>query len=199
MFYFNVTDGYHRPLYKIFSLEVTKATISMVNNTGLSLVQSRAAQTNGRRPGNITYTVTTHPRHGRIAINDLEVVAFRHEDLRLGRVVYHMTELSESKDSFKLSVSASSSPGVVYRDLTEQVVSVTVRPLVFLREEVRVPSGVAVKLSKAMMDASELARVSRADPVFHVLTPPKHGRLVKVTPSLWSALSVVTKYIWDLF
>ena len=189
-----MTDGFHQPLYKVFSLEVTKAAISMVNNTGLSLVQSRtavvlttnqlAAQTNGRRPGNITYTVTTAPRHGRIAIDDREVGAFRHHDLRAGRVVYHMTELSQSEDSFTVSVSASAPPGgVVYRDLTEQQVSVTVRPLVFLREEVRVPSGVAVKLSKAMMDASELARVSRADPVFTVLAPPRHGRLVKVSPA----------------
>jgi len=191
VFYFNVTDGHHQPLYKIFSLEVTNATVSMVNNTGLSLVQGRvavvlttnqlAARTNGRRPGNITYTVTTRPRHGRIAVDDAEVGAFLHEDLRSGRVVYHMTELSAWADSFEVSVSASSSPGgVVYGNLTEQAVNVTVRPLVFLREAVRVPSGVAVKLSKAMIDASELARISRSDPVFQVLSPPKHGKLVKV-------------------
>ncbi|KAJ3605282.1 hypothetical protein NHX12_027332 [Muraenolepis orangiensis] len=194
VFYFNVTDGYHLPLYKILGLEVSQAAVSMVNNTGLSLVQGRtalvlttnqlAAQTNSRRPGNITYTVTTLPRHGRIAINDQEVTAFQHEDLQSGRVVYHMTELSESEDSFKVSVSASSSPGVVYGNLTEQVVNITVRPLVFLREAVRVPSGVAVKLSKAMIDASELARISRSDPVFQVLSPPKHGKLVKVTYDL---------------
>ncbi|XP_040053618.2 chondroitin sulfate proteoglycan 4 [Gasterosteus aculeatus] len=190
VFYFNVTDGHHRPLYKRFSLEVIKPSVSMVNNTGLSLVQGRtavvlttnqfAAQTNGRRPVNITYTVTTHPRHGRIAINDQEVTAFRHQDVQSGRVVYHMTDLSESEDSFQVTVSAAS-PGVDYVNLTAQVVNVTVRPLIYLREPVRVPSGIAVKLGKAMMDASELARISRADPVFLVLSPPKHGKLVKMT------------------
>ncbi|XP_075935926.1 chondroitin sulfate proteoglycan 4-like [Anarhichas minor] len=190
VFYFNVTDGHHRPLYKLFSLEVIKPSVSMVNNTGLSLVQGRtavvlttdqfAAQTNSRRPVNITYTVTTHPRHGRIAINDQEVATFPHEDVQSGRVVYHMTDLSESEDSFQVSVSASS-PGVDYGNLTAQTVEVTVRPLIYLREPVRVPSGIAVKLGKSMIDASELARISRADPVFQVLSPPKHGKLVKMT------------------
>ncbi|KAM4634137.1 chondroitin sulfate proteoglycan 4-like [Polymixia lowei] len=203
VFYFNVTDGYHGPLYKLFSLEVTKAAVSIANNTGLSLVQGRtavvlstnqlAAQTNGRSSANITYTVTTLPRHGRIAINDQEVTTFRHEDLQFGRVVYHMTDLSESEDSFKVSVSASS-PGVVYGNLTGQKVNVTVRPLIYLREPVRVPSGIAVKLGKAMMDASELARISRTDPVFEVLSPPKHGKLVKVTYDLDQASEVLRSF-----
>ncbi|XP_029301024.1 chondroitin sulfate proteoglycan 4-like [Cottoperca gobio] len=190
VFYFNVTDGHHRPLYKLFSLEVIKPSVSMVNNTGLSLVQGRtavvlttnqlAAHTNTRRQANITYTVTTHPRHGRIAINDQEVTTFCHEDLQFGRVVYHMTDLSESEDSFQVSVSASS-PGVDYGNVTSQTVKVTVRPLVYLREQVRVPSGIAVKLGKAMIDASELARISRDNPLFQVLSPPKHGKLVKMS------------------
>uniref|UniRef100_A0A3B3TXG6 Chondroitin sulfate proteoglycan 4-like n=1 Tax=Poecilia latipinna TaxID=48699 RepID=A0A3B3TXG6_9TELE len=191
VFYFNVTDGHHRPLYKLFSMEVVKPSVSLVNNTGLSLVQGRtavvlttnqlAAQTNGQRQANISYTVTKHPRHGRIAINDQEVTTFRHEDLQLGRVVYHMTDLSESEDSFQVSVSAWSA-GVDYGRVTGQTVNVTVRPLIYLREPVRVPSGIAVKLGKAMIDASELARISRVDPVFEVLSPPKHGKLVKVNP-----------------
>ncbi|KAF3702208.1 Chondroitin sulfate proteoglycan 4 [Channa argus] len=190
VFYFNVSDGHHRPLYKLFSLEVIKPSVSMVNNTGLSLVQGRtavvlttnqlAAQTNGRSWANITYRVTTLPHHGRIAINDQEVTTFCHEDLLYGHVVYHMTDLSESEDSFQISVSATS-PGVDYGNVTAQTVKVTVLPLVDLREPVRVPSGVAVKLGKGMIDASELARISRTNPVFEVLSPPKHGKLVKMT------------------
>ncbi|XP_072309617.1 chondroitin sulfate proteoglycan 4-like [Eucyclogobius newberryi] len=190
VFYFNVTDGYHRPLYKLFSLEVVKPSVVMVNNTGLSLVQGKtavvlttnqlSAQTNSQGPSNITYTVISHPRLGRIAINDQEVTTFGHQDLQLGRVVYHMTDLSESEDSFEISASAQS-PGVEYGNVTAQTVTVKVLPLIYLREPVRVPSGIAVKLGKAMIDASELARISRADPVFEVLSPPKHGKLVKMT------------------
>uniref|UniRef100_H2M7L3 Laminin G domain-containing protein n=1 Tax=Oryzias latipes TaxID=8090 RepID=H2M7L3_ORYLA len=176
-------------LKQFFLNLVVKPSVSMVNNTGLSLVQGRtavilttnqlAAQTNGQRQANISYTVTKHPRHGRIAINDQEVTTFRHEDLQFGRVVYHMTDLSESEDSFQILVSASS-PGVDYENVPNQTVNVTVRPLIYLREPVKVPSGIAVKLGKAMIDASELARISRANPVFEVLSPPKHGKLVKV-------------------
>uniref|UniRef100_A0A669BQM0 Laminin G domain-containing protein n=1 Tax=Oreochromis niloticus TaxID=8128 RepID=A0A669BQM0_ORENI len=175
---------------RLFSLEVIKPSVSIVNNTGLSLIQGRtavvltpnqlAAQTNGQSRATVSYTVTTPPRHGRIAINDQEVTTFRHEDLQFGRVVYHMTDLSESEDTFQMSVSASS-PGVNYGNVTATV-KVTVRPLIYLREPVRVPSGIAVKLGKAMIDASELARISRANPVFEVLSPPKHGKLVKVKP-----------------
>lgn len=189
VFYFNITDGHHRPLYRPFSLEVIKPSVSMVKNTGLSLVQGRtavvlttnqlAAQTNGQIPANITYTVTAHPCHGRIAINDQEVTTFAHRDLQYGRVVYHMTDLSESEDSFQVTASASSA-GVDYGNVTAQTVNVTVRPLIHLREPVRVPSGITVKLGKAMIDASDLARISRANPVFEVLSPPKHGKLVKV-------------------
>lgn len=190
VFYFNITDGHHRPLYRLFSLEVVKPSVSMINNTGLSLVQGRttvvlttnqlAAQTNGRTPANITYMVIEHPRHGRIAINDQEVSTFTHQDLRLGRVVYHMTDLSESEDSFQVTASAWCQ-GVDYGNVAAQRVKVTVRPLIYLREPVRVPSGIAVKLGKAMIDASELARISRSNPIFEVLSPPKHGKLVKVS------------------
>ncbi|XP_061590352.1 chondroitin sulfate proteoglycan 4-like [Cololabis saira] len=204
VFYFNVTDGHHRPLYKLFSLEVIKPSVSMANNTGLSLVQGRtavvltthqlAAQTNGQTQANISYTVTTHPRHGRIAINDQEVTTFCHEDLQYGRVVYHMTDLSESEDSFQISVSASSPSVRDYGNVPDQTVKVTVRPLIYLREPVRVPSGIAVKLSKAMIDASELARISRANPVFEVLSPPKHGKLVKITYDPNRALEVLKSF-----
>uniref|UniRef100_A0A3P9NFA6 Chondroitin sulfate proteoglycan 4-like n=1 Tax=Poecilia reticulata TaxID=8081 RepID=A0A3P9NFA6_POERE len=195
---YDVNHGRLHFTQQLFSMEVVKPSVSMVNNTGLSLVQGRtavvlttnqlAAQTNGQRQANISYTVTKHPRHGRIAINDQEVTTFRHEDLQFGRVVYHMTDLSESEDSFQVSVSAWSA-GVDYGRVTGQTVNVTVRPLIYLREPVRVPSGIAVKLGKAMIDASELARISRVDPVFEVLSPPKHGKLVKVNPFdmiLWS-------------
>ncbi|KAM3874426.1 chondroitin sulfate proteoglycan 4-like [Diretmus argenteus] len=203
VFYFNVTDGYHSPLYKLFILEVTKAAVSMVNNTGLSLLQGRtavvlttnqlAAQTNGRHHAIITYMVTMHPHHGRIVIDDHEVINFHHEDLQFGRVVYHMTDLSASEDSFQISVSASA-PGMLYANLTGQMVNVTVRPMIYLREPVRVPSGIAVKLGKAMMDASELARISRADPVFEVLSPPKHGKLVKMTSDPDQASEVLRSF-----
>ncbi|KAM6984670.1 chondroitin sulfate proteoglycan 4-like [Aplochiton taeniatus] len=190
VFYFSVTDGHHQPLYKLLNLEVNEASVSMANNTGLSLVQGKvavvlttnelAAQTNLHHDAKITYTVTRSPHHGRIAIDDHDVTAFHHEDLLSGRVVYHMKDVAQSEDSFEVSVTAWS-PGVWYQNLTGQTVNVTVRPWCYLREHVRVPDGVAVKLRRDMLDATELAKFSGVDPVFEILSPPKHGHLVKMT------------------
>ncbi|KAM9541272.1 chondroitin sulfate proteoglycan 4-like [Salvelinus alpinus] len=185
VFYFSVTDGFHRPLYKLFNLEVTAATVSMVNNTGLRLVQGQttatlttehlAAETNGRHSVTIHYRVTTPPHHGSLLMSDLPVSEFNQEDLHSCRLSYHMTDLTSSSDSFEFTVSTPES------NMTAQTVNVTVRPLIHFSERVLIPSGIAVKLRKVYLDATDLATLSGSDPVFHILSPPKHGKLVKVT------------------
>uniref|UniRef100_A0A4W5M9F0 Laminin G domain-containing protein n=1 Tax=Hucho hucho TaxID=62062 RepID=A0A4W5M9F0_9TELE len=185
VFYFSVTDGFHRPLYKIFNLEVTAATVSIVNNTGLRLVQGQttatlttehlAAETNGRHSVTIHYRVTTPPHHGSLLMSDLPVSEFNQEDLHSCRLSYHMTDLTSSSDSFEFTVSTPES------NMTAQTVNVTVRPLIHFSERVLIPSGIAVKLRKDYLDATDLATLSGSDPVFHILSPPKHGKLVKVT------------------
>ncbi|XP_034152674.1 chondroitin sulfate proteoglycan 4 isoform X2 [Esox lucius] len=185
VFYFSVSDGFHRPLYKLFNLEVTAATVTMVNNTGVELVQGQttaalttehlAAETNGRKSVTIHYTVTAAPQRGRLLMSDLPVSEFNQEDLHSGRLSYHMTDLTSSSDRFEFTVSTPDS------NLTAQTVNITVRPLIHLGERVLIPSGIAVKLRKDALDATELARLSGSDPVFYILSPPKHGKLVKVT------------------
>uniref|UniRef100_A0A8C8CA96 Laminin G domain-containing protein n=1 Tax=Oncorhynchus tshawytscha TaxID=74940 RepID=A0A8C8CA96_ONCTS len=185
VFYFSVTDGFHRPLYKLFNLEVTAATVSMVNNTGLRLVQGQttatlttehlAAETNGRHSVTIHYRVTTPPHHGSLLMSDLPVSEFNQEDLHSCRLSYHMTDLTSSSDSFEFIVSTPES------NMTAQMFNVTVRPLIHFSERVLIPSGIAVKLRKVYLDATDLATLSGSDPVFHILSPPKHGKLVKVT------------------
>uniref|UniRef100_A0A8C7QUC5 Laminin G domain-containing protein n=1 Tax=Oncorhynchus mykiss TaxID=8022 RepID=A0A8C7QUC5_ONCMY len=185
VFYFSVTDGFHRPLYKLFNLEVTAATVSMVNNTGLRLVQGQttatlttehlAAETNGRHSVTIHYRVTTPPHHGSLLMSDLPVSEFNQEDLHSCRLSYHMTDLTSSSDSFEFTVSTPES------NMTAQMFNVTVRPLIHFSERVLIPSGIAVKLRKVYLDATDLATLSGSDPVFHILSPPKHGKLVKVT------------------
>ncbi|KAJ7986925.1 hypothetical protein DPEC_G00333440 [Dallia pectoralis] len=185
VFYFSVSDGFHRPLYKAFNLEVAAATVTMVNNTGAELLQGQttaalttahlAAETNGRKSVTIHYMVTAAPRHGRLLMSDLPVSEFNQEDLHSGRLTYHMTDLTSSSDKFEFTVSTPDS------NLTAQTFDVTVRPLIHLGERVLIPSGIAVKLRKNALDATELARLSASDPVFHILSPPKHGKLVKVT------------------
>ncbi|KAL0965816.1 hypothetical protein UPYG_G00286150 [Umbra pygmaea] len=185
VFYFSVSDGFHRPLYKLFNLEIAMATVNLVNNTGVELVQGQtsatltteqlAAETNGRKSVTIHYTVTRPARRGRLLMSDLPVSEFNQEDLHSGRLSYHMTDFTSSSDSFEFTVSTPDS------NLTAQTVNFTVRPLIHFSEHVLIPSGIAVKLRKDALDATELARLSGSDPVFHILSPPKHGKLVKVT------------------
>lgn len=182
IFYFSVTDGFHHPLYKLFNLEVDNVTISVVNNTGLSLVQGQttvtlthqhmAAVTN-KKNTIIKYHVTSPPSYGRLMTMEEVAICFDQQDLELGKVSYHMTDLSSSQDSFELALLTTDS------NLTNQVVNVTVQPLIHLGHHVRIADGVPVKLRKDVLDATELASISYSDPVFEIIIPPKHGKIVK--------------------
>ncbi|KAJ8339261.1 hypothetical protein SKAU_G00360470 [Synaphobranchus kaupii] len=182
VFYFSVTDGQHRPVYKLFNLEVTEITIYLINNTELVLKQGQtsavftsqhlAAETNGKNT-TIYYRVTGPPSHGKLLMDNEEATLFDQSDLQSGRLSYHMTNLTSSHDNFEFTALTSES------NLTEQVVNITVTALIHLGEGVRIPNGIAVKLRKDTLDATELAILSGSDPLFEILSSPKHGRLVK--------------------
>uniref|UniRef100_A0A8C9S3P2 Chondroitin sulfate proteoglycan 4ba n=1 Tax=Scleropages formosus TaxID=113540 RepID=A0A8C9S3P2_SCLFO len=183
VFYFSVTDGQHRPVYKLFNLEVTEITISLINNTEVVLEQGQTsviisdqhlfAETTGRNK-TIHYQVTGPPRHGMLLIDGKVVDGFDQKDLQTGRLTYHMTDLSSSHDTFEFTAFTSES------NLTEQIVNITVIPLVRFREDVRIPNGVPVKLRKDFLNATELAILSGSDPHFEILSHPKHGKVVKI-------------------
>lgn len=187
VFYFSVTDGHHRPIYKLFNLEVTEITISLVNYTALTLEQGTtlvsltqnnlAAVTNGK---NITihYQITRPPDFGKLLMNNNEVTQFEQEDLQTGRLSYHMVSLTSAEDSFEFTAFTSEA------NLTDQVLNITVRPLVHMGEDVRIPNGVIFKLNAASLNASELASVSNSDPVFEIMSHPTYGKVVRVQPKM---------------
>ncbi|RXN21385.1 chondroitin sulfate proteoglycan 4-like protein [Labeo rohita] len=195
--YFSITDGFHRPLYKLFSIEVENITISVVNNTGLTLLQGQttviltfenlAAVTN-ERDAPIKYLVTSPPSHGSVMVMKEPVTHFDQEDLHSGRVFYNMSDLSSPRDCFEFTVFTSES------NLTNQVVNITVKPLIHLGEHVRIPDGIPVKLRKDVLDATELASLSASDPIFEIIEPPKHGKLVKITFDLGGASHSVESF-----
>ncbi|KAI5099485.1 chondroitin sulfate proteoglycan 4-like isoform X2 [Silurus meridionalis] len=197
IFYFSVTDGFHRPLYKLFNLEVHNITIKVVNNTGLTLMQGLttgnltlqhlAAVTN-KKNSPIKYIITQQPSHGRLLIKEDQITHFDQEELCLGEVSYQMTDLSSSRDSFKFTVGTSES------NLTNQVFNITVKPLIHLGKQVRIPDGIPVKIRKDVLDASELASISGSDPIFEIIVPPKYGKLVKVTVNLGAASDSIESF-----
>lgn len=185
VFYFSVTDGHHKPIYKLFNLEVTEITVSLVNSTGLTLEQGEtsvslthnnlAARTNGK---NITiyYKITKSPSYGKLVTDDREVTQFEQEDLWAGRLSYHMISLSSAEDSFEFTVFTSEA------NLTGQVFNITVIPLIQMEKGFRMPNGVAVKLNTSFLNASELAHISNSDPVFEIISQPKYGKVVLLKP-----------------
>lgn len=181
VFYFSVTDGHHKPVYKLFNLEVTEITISLVKHTGLRLEQGKtsvplthdnlAAQSNGKNVS-IHYLITRPPLFGKVLKENVEVTEFEEDDLKSGGLSYHMTSFASSEDSFEFTAFTSEA------NLTGQVLEVTVTPLIQVGEGVRIPNGIAVTLTSGFLNASELAKICGSDPVFEIMTNPKYGMVV---------------------
>ncbi|XP_048876342.1 chondroitin sulfate proteoglycan 4-like [Brienomyrus brachyistius] len=182
VFYFSVTDGKHRPVYKLFNVEVNEITISLINNTEVELEQGQtsvilsnehlAAKTSGRNSV-IQYQVTQPPHYGILLISNEAVHMFDQNDLRLGKLSYNMTDLSSADDSFEFTAFTSKS------NLTKQIVKIAVRPLIQLGMDVKIPNGILVKL-KGFINASALTVLSGTDPQFEILSQPKYGKVVKI-------------------
>ncbi|KAG2466648.1 CSPG4 protein, partial [Polypterus senegalus] len=182
VFYFSVTDGKHRPLYKLFNLDVIPITVFLSNNTGLSLEQGQsfvlvssdqlAAETNGRSTA-IEYRVTRPPQFGQLLIDNSPVLLFGQQDINQGRLFYHFTDSTASEDSFEFAVFTAES------NLTDQVVNVTVKPLIIMRSDLKFLNEFASKLELEMLNATELARLSSSDPQFVISVPPYYGKILK--------------------
>ncbi|KAM3610464.1 uncharacterized protein V6R79_004323 [Siganus canaliculatus] len=185
VFYFSVTDGHHKPIYKLFNLDVTEITVSLVNHTGLileqgqtsvSLTQSNlAAESNGKN-ATIYYQISRPPDFGKLLKDNQEVRQFTQEDLQSGSLSYHMTSSSSAEDSFEFTAFTSEV------NLTGQVLNISVHPLIQLGRGLRFPNGMAVKLTASFLNASALANISSSDPVFEVVSQPQYGKVVKMKP-----------------
>lgn len=184
VFYFSVTDGHHRPVFKLFNLEVTEITVSLVNNTQVLMEQGEttatitsahlAAETNGKN-ATIRYRVTELPRYGKLLLDDILSSSFSQEDLQAEKLVYHMLEYTSATDSFGFSAFTSEA------NLTGQVVNISVTPRVKFAEKLQVPNGVLFKLKTRLLNATRLAAISGSDPVFEILAHPKCGKVVRAT------------------
>ncbi|KAI4881525.1 hypothetical protein NFI96_033562, partial [Prochilodus magdalenae] len=187
VFYFSVTDGHHRPVYKLFNLEVLQISISLINHTEIELEQGKtsvdltvshlAAVTNGRNT-TIDYKITRPPGYGKLLLMDNEeVFVFNQEDLQARRLSYHMINPASSHDSFEFTVFTSEA------NLTDQVVNITVKPLIRYASSIAIPNGVRVQLRADFLNASELALISGSDPLFEILSLPMYGRILHIEPS----------------
>lgn len=187
VFYFSVTDGHHKPIYKLFNLEVSEITISLVNYSGLTLEQGKtsvsltldnlSAETNGK---NITihYLITRPPNFGKLLKDNHVVTQFDQEDVKSGRLAYRMTSFASAEDSLEFTAFTSET------NLTGQLLNITVSPLIQIGKGLRIPNGVVVELNTSFLNASELAKVSDSDPMFEIVCHPKYGKVVRTKPEM---------------
>ncbi|XP_009868265.1 PREDICTED: chondroitin sulfate proteoglycan 4-like, partial [Apaloderma vittatum] len=182
VFYFSVTDGKHRPLYKVFGLEVIPVALVLVNLTSVALPQGQtsvtitnvqlSAVTNGKST-DIMYEITQPLKYGHLMIGNEQVTKFQQADLYSGRLSYHLTNLSASKEVLEFMLFTAES------NVTGQVLNITVTPLVQVVPDRRISNQAAYRLRSSDLDASELANLTNSNPRFEVIVPPSHGRIVK--------------------
>nr|XP_033787281.1 chondroitin sulfate proteoglycan 4-like isoform X2 [Geotrypetes seraphini] len=198
VFYFSVTDGKHRPLYKLFNLEVTPILITLTNFTDLVLQQGQSfitvnnvqlsATTNGKE-SKIIYDIIKSPKFGQLLIEKQQVNKFEQADLDLGRLIYHMTNFSASEDIFEFMPFTSES------NLTGQVMNIIIEPLVKVTSDLKIPTETVYKLRKRDLDATELANLTKSNPRFEITEPPVYGRLLRQSfhDATFDAISVFTQ------
>lgn len=201
VFYFSVTDGHHRPVYKLFNLDVSAITVSLVNNSAVPVEQGEmtalitsdhlAAETNGKN-STFRYRVTKFPLYGKLLLDDILSSSFNQEDLKANRLVYHMVEFTSSTDSFEFMVFTSEA------NLTGQVVNITVSPKIRLAKRLQVPNGSHFKLKTQTMNTTQLAYISDSIPVFEILTHPRCGMVVRPTKNGKRALPTQSFTAHDL-
>ncbi|XP_050802809.1 chondroitin sulfate proteoglycan 4-like isoform X1 [Gopherus flavomarginatus] len=182
IFYFSVTDGKHRPLYKLFNLEVTPVSLTLVNLTDVVLPQGQtsvtitnvqlSATTNGKST-DISYEITVPFKCGHLLIGNEQVTKFEQADLHSGRLSYLMTNLSASRDILEFMLFTSES------NLTGQVFNIIAGPLVKAASDLKIPNQMVYKLRIKDLDATELANLTNSNPKFEVIVPPAHGRIVR--------------------
>ncbi|NXC05525.1 CSPG4 protein, partial [Orthonyx spaldingii] len=182
LFYFSVTDGKHRPLYKPFSLEVVPIALVLVNLTNVALLQGQtsvtitdvqlSAVTNGKST-NIMYEITQPLKYGHLMIGNEQVTKFEQADLYSGRLSYHLTNLTASNEVLEFMLFTAEG------NLTGQMLNITVKPLVQTVSDLQISNQATYKFGSSDLDASELASLTNSNPRFEVIVPPSHGRIVK--------------------
>lgn len=186
-FYFRVSDGKHKALYKVFNICVIPLTLEMSGPSVLELLQGKNSaslysrnlnvMTNGRKE-NVVFNVTRGPQHGDVYLQNSITDHFSQSDVEDGKVTYIQTNLNYHNDSIEFTLSDG------HNILRNRRLEIMVRPnLKRSPEPFRVVAGNKAIITTKFLDASDLARMSGSDPAYHVTVAPQQGRLTKTTPS----------------
>ncbi|ETE72805.1 Chondroitin sulfate proteoglycan 4, partial [Ophiophagus hannah] len=194
VFYFSVTDGQHRPQYKLFQLDVIPVSVTLINLTEVVLLQGQdrvavtnvhlSAVTNGKNP-EIRFEVTKPFRYGKLLIENEQVTTFHQRDLYAARLLYCMADFTAFGDTLEFAVFSSDS------NLTGQVLKILVQPLLQMALNVTVPNRMSYQLNPSYLDATQLATLTKSNPQFEVIMSPVHGSLSRRSLSNAESKSLV--------
>ncbi|XP_078056067.1 chondroitin sulfate proteoglycan 4-like isoform X2 [Mustelus asterias] len=180
-FQFSISDGKHSALGGFVTIEVTPATVNMIHNKEIVLVQGNTSVPITReellidtKENNvILYKITQQPKYGEIIINQSVVMEFLQKHIDNGELKYHMKDFSHYRDSFQFCA-------VTHEGNLSGTVNVTVQPLVRAAKDVYWPRGTTILIDTHVLDASELAKKTGSVPSFDIIQQPKAGKLIKL-------------------
>uniref|UniRef100_A0A0A9WLL9 Chondroitin sulfate proteoglycan 4 n=1 Tax=Lygus hesperus TaxID=30085 RepID=A0A0A9WLL9_LYGHE len=187
-FYFRVSDGKFTPVYTVFHISVSKIHLNITVSKRILLKQGTNTapfasdvliiRTNANFM-DIVFNVTSPPHHGKICINSLVVTNFSYFDIERGVLYYKQENMSSYDDVFELSALNILDSAAEVRNIR---IHVKILPLVTIGE-FSVTSGSRSKVDLSVLDASPLAKISNANPIFRVLKKPRYGALKKIIRS----------------
>jgi len=187
-FYFRVSDGAHKPLYKIFYVTVEVLSLEVVNRTNVELLQGQMSvvlspksftvQTNGPRD-RVMYNVTLSPVYGQLYVDNRPSSQFSQKDLDGERVAYMQTDLRSHEDSFEFVVYFEFIVYDVNNVVTVRTADIVVLPNLKRRSSPFRAYPGPCKLTLGDFDARSLAILTDSDPVFVVVKAPIFGLLTK--------------------
>ncbi|XP_048473236.1 chondroitin sulfate proteoglycan 4 [Rhincodon typus] len=181
IFQFSVSDGKHSAVIGSVTVEVTPATIHIIHNKDIVLLQGNVSVLITREEllidtqlnDIVLYKITQQPRYGKIIINQSVVTEFSQKHIDNGDLKYHMRDFSVYQDSFHFSA-------MTREGNLSGIVNVTVQPLVRVARDLYWPRGTTILIDTDVLDASELANKTHSIPSFNIIQQPKTGKLVKL-------------------
>ena len=187
-FYFQVSDGVHRPLSKIFGIRVTPVYLRRSNGCDLiELLQGElivsltvghfSVDTNNFDRSAIVYNVTKSPEHAHICLDYEPVETFTQKDVDDGRITYIMITYDYAFDDFNVSI-----VDQFYNRLGDLDYGIEVR-LRMKISQLPVQVNGLLSITLAELDASELYELTGVMPTYFVIEPPLLGVLKVIKPS----------------
>eukprot|EP00094_Tigriopus_californicus_P012169 TCALIF_11761-PA protein Name:"Similar to CSPG4 Chondroitin sulfate proteoglycan 4 (Homo sapiens)" AED:0.07 eAED:0.06 QI:0/0.64/0.33/0.86/1/1/15/679/2482 len=185
-FYFRVSDGMYKPIYRHFRIHILPLEVRLVNRTAIQIQQgtrmayisshNMGVMTNGQRV-NTFFEVTKNPKGGQLYMNDKPSAAFTQMNIDHEEVLFMQTDMTLSNDSFECYIFNQGA------SLSNQVFQVSVAPLVRQSRPFIAQHKEKTVLLQEHLDATQLSGLTNSNPVYFLLEAPRFGRIMRIVRS----------------